>query len=303
MKLLTIFVALVATAYCPLKFAQGNQASEVDFASDIRPILQQCLKCHGPDKQQGGLRFDSSIGALREGDSGNVAILKSNSAQSELIRRVESMEVSERMPPEGDPLSQEQIKTLRTWIDQGALWPPTNDTATMHQRETREMVVNDEDRQHWSYRPLATVVVPPVTNSTWCKTSIDKFILEKLGTKALRPNPSATKRTLIRRVYFDLIGLPPTPADIDAFESDSSESAYEKLVDKLLASTHYGERWGRHWLDLTRYADSSGLESDRDRPNAYHYRDFVIRAFNDDLSYQTFVRWQLAGDEYDPDNP
>jgi cytochrome c553 len=300
MKILTIFVAFIATAFCPLKFIQGSQSSEVDFASDIRPILQQCLKCHGPDKQQGGLRFDTSIGALREGDSGNIAILKSNATQSELIRRVESTDVSQRMPPEGDPLSQEQIKTLRTWIDQGALWPPTNDSATMHQRE---MVVTDEDRQHWSFRPLGTVVAPPVTDSTWCKTNIDPFILEKLEAKGLRPNWPATKRTLIRRVYFDLIGLPPTPSEIDAFESDSSESAYEKLVDKLLASTHYGERWGRHWLDLTRYADSSGLESDRDRPNAYHYRDFVIRALNEDQSYQTFVRWQLAGDEYDPDNP
>lgn len=300
MKRWTIFLAFVTTAYCPLNFLKGDQPSELDFTRDIRPILQQCLKCHGQDKQQGGLRFDTSIGALREGDSGNIAILKSNAAQSELIRRVESTEAGERMPPEGEPLSRAQIKTLRTWIDQGALWPATSDTATMHQRE---MVVTDEDRQHWSYRPLGTVVVPAVTDSTWCKTLIDPFILEKLETKGLKPNPSATKRTLIRRVYFDLIGLPPSPADIDAFESDSSESAYEKLVDKLLSSTHYGERWGRHWLDLTRYADSSGLESDRDRPNAYHYRDFVIRALNEDQSYQTFVRWQLAGDEYEPDNP
>ncbi len=204
------------------------------------------------------------------------------------------------MPPEGEPLSREQIKTLRAWIDNGARWPEASDAVPL---QRREMVVTDEDRQHWSYRPFSAVVVPAVTDKNWCKTSIDQFILSKLEAKGLQPNSSATRRTLIRRVYFDVIGLPPSPAEIAAFENDSSDTAYERLVDKLLDSSHYGERWGRHWLDLTRYADSSGLETDSDRPNAYHYRDFVIRSFNDDLSYQTFVQWQLAGDEYDPDNP
>jgi hypothetical protein len=300
MKAITIIVAFVLTTYGPIAFLLGDQPVEMDFTRDVRPILQQCLKCHGPDKQQGGLRFDTSKGALREGDSGSIAILKSNAAQSELIRRVESPDTSERMPPEGEPLSLKQIKTLRAWIDDGARWPETSDAMPM---QRREMVVTDEDRQHWSYRPFSTVVVPSVTDHNWCKTIIDQFILSKLETKGLHPNSSATKRTLIRRVYFDLIGLPPSPAEIDAFEYDPSDSAYERLVDKLLDSSHYGERWGRHWLDLTRYADSSGLETDSDRPNAYHYRDFVIRAFNDDLSYQTFVGWQLAGDEYEPDNP
>lgn len=169
----------------------------MDFTRDVRPILQQCLKCHGPDKQQGGLRFDTSKGALREGDSGSIAILKSNAAQSELIRRVESPETSERMPPEGEPLSLKQIKTLRAWIDDGARWPETSDAVPM---QRREMVVTDEDRQHWSYRPFSTVVVPSVTDHNWCKTIIDQFILSKLETKGLHPNSSATKRTLIRRV-------------------------------------------------------------------------------------------------------
>lgn len=300
MKTITILVAFVITTCGPVTFCWGDQPSEVDFARDVRPILQQCLKCHGPEKQQGGLRFDTSHGALREGDSGSIAILKNNAAQSELIRRVESTDTSERMPPEGEPLSREQIKTLRVWIDSGARWPETSAAVPL---QRREMVVTDEDRQHWSYRPFSAVVVPAVTDSNWCKTSIDQFILSKLEANGLHPNSSATKRTLIRRVYFDLIGLPPSPAEIVAFENDPSDSAYEGLVDKLLDSSHYGERWARHWLDLTRYADSSGLETDSDRPNAYHYRDFVIRSFNQDLSYQTFVQWQLAGDEYDPDNP
>jgi cytochrome c553 len=294
-----LFLFLMSVCF-PTGWLLGAQPSKIDFARDVRPILQQCIKCHGAEKQQGGLRFDISIGALREGDTGSVAILKSNAAQSELIRRVESSDASERMPPEGESLSREQIKTLRSWIDQGADWPETTDAVSM---QRREMVVTDEDRHHWSFRPLTAVGVPPVTNENWCETTIDRFILSKLKEKGLHPNSLATKRTLIRRIYFDLIGLPPWPAEVEAFENDSSDSAYERLVDKLLDSNHYGERWGRHWLDLTRYADSSGLETDSDRPNAYHYRDFVIRAFNDDMSYQTFARWQLAGDEYEPDNP
>jgi len=169
--------------------------------------------------------------------------------------------------------------------------------------EHSDLVVTDADRQHWAYRPLSVVDPPAVNDNGWCATPIDRFILAALEAKSLRPSRPADRRTLIRRVYFDLIGLPPTPDEVEAFVADSRETSYEELVDKLLDSQHYGERWGRHWLDLTRYADSDGLESDADRPNAYRYRDFVIRAFNYDLSYQKFVRWQLAGDEYEPDDP
>ena len=266
----------------------------------MRPILTRCVKCHGPEKQQGGLRFDRRSGAVRAGDSGSEAISPGNAAKSEVIRRIEAKDDSERMPPEGTPLSREQITVLRAWIDQGARWPETAEAATAVRVE---MVVTEEDRQHWSYRPLSPVDPPSVKKHDWCATTIDQFVLGALEASGLRPNQRADRRTLIRRVYFDVIGLPPSPEEVDAFVADPREAAYEELVDKLLESPHYGERWGRHWLDLTRYADSDGLETDADRPNAWHYRDFVIRAFNDDFSYQEFVRWQLAGDEYAPDDP
>jgi hypothetical protein len=167
----------------------------------------------------------------------------------------------------------------------------------------RNAEVTEQDRQHWSYRPLHLDEPPAVKDAGWGRTPIDRFILAALETKELRPNARADKRTLIRRVYFDLLGLPPAPAEVEPFAADTAPDVYDKLIDRLLASPHYGERWGRHWLDVARYADSDGMESDADRPTAYHYRDFVIRAFNDDLPYNTFVRWQLAGDEYEPDNP
>ena len=167
----------------------------------------------------------------------------------------------------------------------------------------RNAAVTVADRQHWSYRPLSAVELPAVTDAAWGRTPIDRFILAALDARRIRPNSPAERRALIRRLYFDLIGLPPTPQEVEAFVADPAPDAYDKLVDRLLASPHFGERWGRHWLDVARYADSGGMESDHDRPTAYHYRDFVIRAFNDDLPYHTFVRWQLAGDEYEPDNP
>jgi hypothetical protein len=167
----------------------------------------------------------------------------------------------------------------------------------------REQAVGAKDRQHWSYLPLRSVKSPAVKDAGWARTKVDDFILAALEAKGLRPNPVAGPRTLIRRVYFDVLGLPPTPEEVEAFAADPAPDAYDRLVDRVLASPHYGERWGRHWLDVARYADSDGMETDADRPTAYHYRDFVIRSLNDDLPYDTFVRWQLAGDEYEPDNP
>ena len=204
------------------------------------------------------------------------------------------------MPPKSDPLGRDEIRILRAWIDQGAAWPETAAAATDGRKA---MVVTAEDRRHWSYRPLEPRRSPEVRDAGWCRTPIDRFVLVALEARGIRPNARADRRTLIRRVYFDLLGLPPSPEEVEAFVADPAPDAYERLVDRLLASPHYGERWGRHWLDVARYADSDGLESDADRPTAYHYRDFVIRALNDDLPYRTFVRWQLAGDEYEPDNP
>ena len=163
--------------------------------------------------------------------------------------------------------------------------------------------VTDADRRFWSFRSLGNPIPPAVAEGGWCRNVIDRFILAKLSAKGLAPTEPASKQRLIRRVYFDLIGLPPTPRELDAVLKDESPDWYEKLVDRLLGSGHFGERWGRHWLDVARYADSEGYEADADRPGSFHYRDFVIRAFNQDLPYDTFVKWQLAGDEYQPEDP
>jgi hypothetical protein len=277
------------------------QPPHVDFGRDVKPILERsCWKCHGPEKQKGGLRFDRRAGAIAKGDSGKKAISPGRIQESELIRRVESADAEERMPAGSGPLSREQIQTLKAWIEQGARWPETADAKAAGRRE---MVVTDEDRRHWAYRPLQSVGPPTVSDAAWCRTPLDRFIVAALEARGIHPNPPADRRTLIRRLYFDLLGLPPPLEEFEAFVADSRPTAYEDLVDRLLANPRYGERWGRHWLDVARYADSDGLESDADRPNAYHYRDFVIQALNEDLSYQQFVRWQLAGDEYEPDNP
>src|ERR1051325_6082244 len=169
-----------------------------------------------------------------------------------------------------------------------------------------EFVVTAKDRQHWSYRPLNSPPLPPVKNSTAVRTPVDRFILAQLEKNQLAPSPPAGARKLVRRIYFDLVGLPPTPEQVESFAASWAvhpRSAVETLVDQLLASPHYGERWARHWLDVARYADSDGQESDADRPTAHHYRDFVIRSLNEDLAFDTFGSWQLAGDELKPDNP
>jgi hypothetical protein len=281
--------------------APAADQGQPEFSRDVQPILEAaCIKCHGSQKQQGGLRFDYRDGALKAGDSGLPAITPGRIGQSELIRRVEATDKSERMPLDLPPLTPGQIATLRAWIERGADWPAAGNSRPA---TGGEMVVTDEDRRHWSYRPLRGVQLPAIGSARWCQTPIDHFILAALEARGIAPSARADRRTLIRRVYFDVLGLPPMPAEVEAFELDPSPHAYERLVDRLLASPHYGERWGRHWLDLARYADSDGMELDADRPDAHHFRDFVIRALNDDLSYQTFVRWQLAGDEYEPDNP
>jgi hypothetical protein len=273
----------------------------VDFGRDVRPILERsCWKCHGPEKQKGGLRFDRRAGAITAGDSGKQAIQPGKPDESEMIRKIEAADAAERMPPKLDPLPREQIDLLRAWIKQGANWPETADAP---KTARREMVVTEEDRRHWSYRPLQVVDPPQVKTATWCRNPIDRFITAALEKRGIHANAPADRRVLIRRLYFDLLGLPPSPQEVDAFVADTRPTAYEELVERLLASPRYGERWGRHWLDVARYADSGGLEGDADRPNAYHYRDFVIHALNDDMSYQRFVRLQLAGDEYEPDNP
>jgi hypothetical protein len=244
------------------------------FSRDIQPLLaKHCVVCHGPDEAEGGLRLDLAERAHSPLESGATAVVPGKPDASELLVRVTSTDESVRMPPEGEPLSDVEVAALRQWIQQGAAF-----------------------EEHWSYRPVEKPVLPEVQNTAWIRNPIDQFVLAQLEDRMITPSPDAEPATLIKRLYYDLIGLPPTPAEVDAFVADTAPDAWESLVDRLLASEHFGERWGRHWLDKARYADSDGYEKDRPRPNAWRYRDWVIDAINRDVPFDQFTIEQLAGD-------
>lgn len=279
---------------------QDTQGTEqpIDFITQIQPILSKnCYDCHAGTTEEGSLNLGIRERALQGGDS-EVAIVPGNSHDSLLVQLISGEDEGRLMPPEGNtPLSDEEIDLVRTWIDQGASWPDNADVSNPKLERAKS---------HWSFQRLQQPTVPTRGSSdNWSKTSIDRFVLSRLSTAGIRPAESADSRTLVRRLYFDLIGLPPTPEQIDDFmvaHQQSPDRAVSNLVDQLLDSPHYGERWGRHWLDVARYADSDGQEADTDRPYAYRYRDFVIQAFNDNRPYNQFVQWQIAGDEYEPNN-
>ena len=278
------FTLVAFLTLIPLAGASGDPPKAppaVDFARDVSPILtKHCVACHGPDKQKGGLRLDRAADALAGGDSGK-AIVPGKPAESLLLKRIVAADAAERMPPNRDSLTAEQIRTLTAWIEAGAKWPASAEAGA----------------KHWAFQPVVRPAVPESANTKHpAPNAIDKFIVAKLSDNGLSLSPGADRRTLIRRLKFDLLGLPPTPEEADAFVADTSANAYEKLVDTYLASPHFGERWARHWLDAVRFAESNGFETNRPRPNAYHYRDYVIKAFNDDKPYDQFVREQLAGD-------
>ncbi|MEY4940979.1 MAG: hypothetical protein RIQ93_2714, partial [Verrucomicrobiota bacterium] len=255
----------------------------VDYARDIQPILaQNCYSCHGSEKQKSGLRLDRKSDALLGGDSGKV-IVPGKSAESILIHHVAGLDPEVIMPPEDDRLTVTEIGKLRAWIDAGAPWP--NETAA-----------GAKDSGHWAFKPPQRVPVPNLRTRQWTRNPIDAFVLARLHEEKIEPSPEADRVTLLRRLSLDLLGLPPTPTEVTAFANDSRSDAYEKLVDRLLASPHFGERWGRHWLDLARYADSDGYEKDSPRPYAYLYRDWVIAAINRDVPFDQFTIEQLAGD-------
>jgi mono/diheme cytochrome c family protein len=272
------------------------------FKSTVRSILiKQCVDCHGGDDVQSGFDLATRKGLLRGGTKG-AAVVVGKAMDSNLIRFISRRE-QPYMPDGGDKLPDDQIAAIARWIDLGA---PYDKPLVENPRDPdswTNAVVSDKAREFWAFQPLKRVNPPPVKSTGWVKNPIDSFILAAAEAKGLTPNSPAEKRILIRRAYFDLIGLPPTPAEIDAFANDDSPQAFEKVVDRLLDSPHYGERWGRHWLDAARFAESHGFEQDYDRPFAFHYRDFVIKALNQDMPYDQFVRWQLAGDEYAPDEP
>ncbi|HEX9202405.1 MAG TPA: DUF1549 domain-containing protein, partial [Vicinamibacteria bacterium] len=254
-------------------------ASGPDFVKEIQPIFQaRCTRCHGADLQRNSLRLDSRTGALRGGLSGAV-IVPGKSDASLMIRRLLG-KITPRMPFEGPPLPEAEIARIRAWIDAGALGPA-------------ETVATE--KKHWAYVKPERAPAPTVRNEAWVRNPIDRFVLARLEKESLAPAPEADPATLIRRVSLDLVGLPPAPAEVDAFLADASPDAYEKVVERLLASPHYGERWARPWLDLARYADTNGYEKDR-RRTAWKYRDWVIGSLNADMPFRQFTIEQFAGD-------
>jgi len=265
-----LFLCLVCAAY----FLRRRSDDEVHFSRDVRPILNQnCITCHGGVRQKNGVSFLFREEALGVGKSGRRTIVPGKPDESELIARVTSADPDARMPYHAAPLSTRQIDLLRRWIKQGAKW---------------------ED--YWAFVAPKSQALPAIKNGDWPRQPLDRFILARLEKEGLTPSLEADKSALLRRVSFDLTGLPPTPEELESFLADSSPNAYEKQVDRLLASSHYGERWASMWLDLARYADTKGYEKDMERPGVWPYRDWVIDAFNNNVPYDRFVVTQLAGD-------
>lgn len=254
----------------------------IDFVRDIQPIFSQnCYSCHGEEKQKSGLRLDIREAAFEGGEYHKPNIIPGNAEASNLIHFVRGDDEEMKMPPKGDSLSAKEIATLAAWIDQGAVWPDGVDKAQLEDRT-----------DHWSFKPLAAFDAD---------RTIDSFIAQRLAAEGLSISPEADRLTWLRRAYFDLIGLPPAPEQVEAFLADSDSGAYERVVDALLASENYGERWAQHWLDVVRYADTHGFEVNTPRPNAWPYRDYVIEAFNSDTPFDQFIREQLAGDQLGKD--
>ncbi|HUF61021.1 MAG TPA: PSD1 and planctomycete cytochrome C domain-containing protein [Verrucomicrobiales bacterium] len=282
----------LAPGLAGLLIAGVEESGAVDFEKDVQPILSaNCFRCHDSKERKGGLHLDQPAGIAQGGDSGEPVLIPGNAEESHLVRLISGLDPSLTMPPKGERLATEEIALIRAWIDQGAALPRGEPG-----RDAEESAGTD----HWSLQPLAAVEPPPVAHD-FVRNGVDAFIWAGLEGEGLRPSPAADRRKLIRRVYQVMQGLPPSPQETAAFEADSRPDAYEALVERVLGSPRYGERWARHWLDVARYADSNGFETNRLRPTAYHYRDWVIRSLNDDKPYERFVREQLAGDRLEAD--
>lgn len=274
----------IGTLLALLVVCAPARGDDIDFEREVLPILKsRCYACHDAKKQTASYRLDVRRIALEGGESGEAAIVPGKAAESELIRRVTTDDEFTQMPPEGERLSVKEIAVLSAWIDGGATWPD-------------EFAGNDpKTSDHWAFTPPVRPELPVVDREEWVRNGIDRFVLAKLEEAGLAPSTEADRVTLIRRLSLDLVGLPPTPEEVDAFVSDESSEAYRNLVERLLASPHYGEKWGRFWLDAARYADSDGYEKDKPR-FAYFYRDYVIGSLNRDLPYDQFLIEQIAGD-------
>ena len=268
----------VERATTPAQGADGASRT-VDFSHDVFPLLKRsCFECHGPQRVEGGLRLDRREDALRGGDSGPT-FEAGHAERSELVRRVTlAQDDDEIMPARGAPLSAAETRVLRDWINQGAAWP-----AVVH------------ESRHWAYVKPTRGALPEVKNPAWCLNPIDRFVLARLEAETLQPSPEAERAVLLRRVTLDLIGLPPTPQELDQFLADTSPQAYERAVERLLARPEFGERWARPWLDAARYADSHGFQRD-DLRSLWPYRDWVIEALNAGMPFDRFTIEQLAGD-------
>jgi mono/diheme cytochrome c family protein len=264
------------------------------FETHVRPVLaDNCYACHGPERQMAGVRLDSRVAMLKGGGHGPV-LVPGDPEKSAIIRAIRYTGAV-KMPPPGK-LSDAAIQALTAWVKAGAPWPETN--SSQPQKSTGAFTISEAQRRHWAFQPVRKPPLPVVKETAWPLSPIDAFVLHGLEARGLRPNPPADKLTLLRRATFDLAGLPPTVAEIDAFLTDRSPDAFAHVVDRLLASPRYGERWGRYWLDVARYADTKGytFQEDSHYPYAFSYRDYVIRAFNEDRPYNQFIVEQLAAD-------
>ena len=300
---LTIRFALVVLGLLCLQKAAGAQSPDAKalafFESRIRPVLvKECYQCHSAEsarkkKLRGGLQLDTRAGIRKGGDTGP-AVVPGNPKKSLLLSAIRHDGDVKKMPPRGK-LSDKVIADFVKWIEMGA--PDPRDGSVLPSKRHIDIA---EGKRFWSFLPLVGTTPPNVKNTSWARNPIDRFILAGLEANNLAPSKPLSREKLLRRVTFDLTGLPPTPEEVDAFLNDHSQGAVERVVDRLLASERYGERWGRHWLDVARFAESGGYEFDGDRQGAYHYRDFVIKAFNQDMPFDEFVRLQLAGDEIKP---
>ena len=304
-----VLAALLVPVCAAQAAAPAHSPDDIRFFEEkVRPVLQaHCVKCHGGEKTKAGLRLTSRDALLKGGDTGPAAVA-GQAHKSLLLEAVGYKNDKLQMPPSGK-LPQADLDALAKWVEMGLPWTAGDDAA--HAAESTPPhagppKVDDAARSFWSFRPVARPGVPAVKEAAWVKNPVDAFILSKLEAKGFAPAPPAGKVTLIRRATYDLTGLPPTIAEVDAFVADSSPDAYEKLIDRLLASPRYGEKWGRHWLDLVRFAETNSYERDSKKPSTWRYRDYVIRSFNDDKPYDRFLKEQLAGDEMPdagPSNP
>ncbi|MFM1920636.1 MAG: hypothetical protein RLZZ303_2270, partial [Candidatus Hydrogenedentota bacterium] len=286
--------ALVSVVILSAGASMGTESSLEFFEREVRPVLaEHCYSCHGPEKQKAGLRVDHLSFLLTGGESGP-SIIPGDATASRIAEAMAYTNVDLQMPPKGK-LSDEQIKAVQTWIEQGAHWPDEPvPTEGVEAAETFD--VEKRRDEHWAWQPIQSPVPPAVSNTAWPRHDIDRFVLARLEAAGYEPAPEADPATLIRRLSFALTGLPPTPEAVSRFLADERPDAYERLVDELLASPDFGERWGRHWLDITRYAETYGHEQDYPVEHAWRYRDYVIRAFNSDLPYDDLLREHIAGD-------